>query len=272
MPLITVSGGMGTGAERIAGLVAAKAGLELYDDRRLHEEALKRGIRKEDLRGIDEKAPGFFESLRNRSELYLDVLETVVYSASSKGQGVLVGHGTQILLREFGCAFHVLIHASENFRAREIAENMKVTLDGARRLMKKSDSERIGFLRFAFRVDPDDVSHYDLMVNPEKLGVEGAAEMILNGLHLQGLQECNSQALDTMERLTLSKQVEAAVIRSSGGFYTFSNIEVPEKGVVEITGMVEMADEKDRLVEAVKGVPGVTKVIDEISVMPHVGY
>lgn len=272
MPLITISGGMGTGAERIAELVAKKAGLELYNDRRLHEEAVKMGIRKEDLKGIDEKAPGFFESLRQRSEVYLDILETVVYSLASKGQGVLVGHGTQILLREFGCAFHVLVHASEDFRTEQIAKGLTVTRDGAGKLMRKSDSERIGFLRFAFRVDQDDVSLYDLTVNPGKLGIEGAAEVIVNSLRLQAIQECSLQSLDTMERLTLVKRVEAAVLKSSAGSYGFSSIEVPVKGVVEITGMVQSIEQKDQLVEVAKKVPGVTKVTAEVSVLPHAGY
>jgi cytidylate kinase len=272
MPLITVSGGMGTGSERIAREAARKAGMELYDDQRLHEEALKMGIRKEDLKGVDEKAPGFFDSLRFNSDLYLDVLESVVYSVSKKGQGILVGHGSQILLREFGCALHVLVHASEDFRIRRTMEDLKVSEEGARRLIRKSDSERRGFLRFAFRVNQDDVSLYDLLVNTEKLGIEGSAEVIVNALRLPAIHECSLQALDTMERMMLSKKVEAALHRSRLGFYTFSTIEVPEKGVVEITGMVDTTEEKKHLMEVVKTVPGVAKVLDEITVMPHTAY
>ena len=272
MALITISGGMGTGAERIAQLAAQKAGLELYDDQRLHQEALRLGIRKEDLKGVDEKAPGFFESLRFSSDLYIDILETVVYSVSKQGQGILVGHGSQILLREFGCALHVLVHASEEFRIRQIAEKLKVSEDGARRMLNKSDSERRGFLRFAYRVDQDDVSLYDLLVNPQKLGIEGSAEVIVNTLRLPVIHECTIHALDAMERMMLSKRVEAALHKSRLGFYTFSTIDVPEKGVVVITGMVSTQDDKSRVTEVVKAVPGVTRVRDEISVMPYAGY
>jgi cytidylate kinase len=272
MALITISGGMGTGVERIARQAAQKAGLELYDDQKLHEEALRMGIRKEDLKGVDEKAPGFFESLRFSSELYLDILESVVYSVSKKGQGILVGHGSQILLREFGCALHVLVHASEDFRVRQVMEELKVSDDGARRLISKSDSERRGFLRFAFRVNQDDVSLYDLLVNTEKLGVEGAAEVIVNALRLPAIHECSLQAMDTMERMMLSKRVEAALHRSRLGFYAFSTVEVLEKGVVEVAGMVGTMAEKNRLIEVIKAVPGVIKVKDEISVLPHAGY
>ena len=272
MALITVSGGIGTGAERIAGRAAQIASMELYDDRRLHEEALKMGIRKEDLKGMDEKAPGFFDSLRFNSELYLDILESVVYSISKQGQGILVGHGSQIMLREFGCALHVLVHASEGFRVHQVMGELKVSEDGARRLLKKSDSERRGFLRFAFRVDQDDVSLYDLLVNPEKLGIEGSAELIVNALRLPAIQECSIHALEAMERMMLTKRVQAAVYKSHMGFHTFTNIEVPEKGVVEITGMVETAETKERLRETIKAVPGVVRVQDEITVLPHAGY
>lgn len=272
MALITISGGMGSGAERIAELAARKAGLELYDDQRLHQEALKLGIRKEDLKGVDEKAPGFFDSLRYNSDLYTDILETVVYSVSRQGQGVLVGHGSQILLREFGCALHVLVHAPEEFRVREVAERLKVSEDGARRIIHKSDSERRGFLRFAFKVDQEDVRLYDLLVNSQKLGVEGSAEVILNTLQLPVMNECTMNALDAMERMMLSKRVQAALHKSRLGFYAFSSIDVPEKGVVVITGMVGTQDEKSRVAEVIKSVPGVDKLRDEISVMPYAGY
>ncbi|RJR40708.1 MAG: BON domain-containing protein [Desulfobacteraceae bacterium] len=272
MPLVTISGGMGTGFGRIAQVVASKAGLELYDDQRLHSEAIRMGIRAKDLKGIDEKAPGFFDSLRVNPELYLDILESVVYSVSRSGKGVIIGHGSQILLREFGCALHTLIHAPEEYRIQQISGKGQMSREGARKLIYKSDSERGGFLRFAYHIDWDDLSHYDLVINTAKLGIEGAAEVILHSLRLQVINECSMQALDAIERLTLQKRAEAAVVKTGMQYFNFSHVEVPEKGVVVITGMATTEEDKARIVNAVNSTPGVTTVRDEINVMPVAGY
>jgi cytidylate kinase len=272
MPLVTISGGMGTGFRGIAQLVASRAGLELYDDQRLHSEAIKMGIREKDLKGIDEKAPGFFDSLRVNPELYRDILESVVYSVSRSGQGVIIGHGSQILLREFGCAMHTLIHAPEEYRIRQIAGSDQMSQEGARKLIYKSDSERRGFLRFAYHIDWDDLSHYDLVINTAKLGIEGSAEVILHSLRLQVINECSIQALDAIERLTLQKMAEASVVKAGLQFYSFSHVEVPERGVVVVTGLASTEDEKMEIVKAIKSTPGVTSVRDEVNVMPVPGY
>jgi len=266
---------MGTGVEKIAELVASKAGIELYDDRRLHAEAVRMGIQAKDLKGMDEKAPGFFDALRGNPSVYQDILESVVYSVSKSGQGIIIGHGSQVMLREFGCALHVLIHAPEEFRIRQLMEFTKLSDGGreaARKLINKSDSEKRGFLRYAYNMDWDDVSLYDLLVNTAKLGVEGAAEVILHSLGLQAINECSLDALDAIERMTLQKSVQAAVTKAGLTYYNLLHVEVPEKGKVVVTGLTTTEEEKTKLLKAVRGAPGVKSVGDEVSVRPVVGY
>jgi cytidylate kinase len=275
MPLVTISGGIGTGIGKTAQLVASKAGLELYDDQRLHAEAVRMGVRAKDLKGIDEKAPSFFDSLRVDPQLYLDVLESVVYSVSKTGQGIIIGHGGQVLLRDFGCALHVLIHAPEDFRIEQLMGRRSLSDDGreeARKLIHKSDNEKRGFLRFAYHLDWDDLSLYDLVINTAKLGIDGSAEVILHALHLDMIQECSMQALDTIERMTLQKTVQAAMAKAGLQYYSFSRVDVPEKGKVVITGLASTEEEKARILQTAKGAPGVTSVKDEINVQPIAGY
>jgi len=92
MALITVSGGMGCGADKVARFVADKTKLALYDDQKLQIEAIKLGLRSQELKGFDEKAPGFFESLRGYNpELYIDLMESVIYELSRTGNGLSLG-------------------------------------------------------------------------------------------------------------------------------------------------------------------------------------
>jgi cytidylate kinase len=271
MSLITVSGGLGSGAEKVAELVAKKAKLELFDDNRLYVEAMRMGIRREDLKGLDEKVPGFFDSLRYNPELYLDILESVVFEVSRTGKGVIVGHGSQALLRDFGCAMHVLIHASEGHRIRQLTEKHDLSKRAAEKMIQKKDDEKRGFFRFAFHMEWSDPSLYDLVINTEKLGIDGAVKLILEALLSDGIKECSLRALETMERMSLMKKVQASLLKEHFS-YTQFHVEVPEKGLVQITGYAATEEDKSRMVKVAKQVQGVSKFTDEIGVMPPGAY
>ncbi|MEW6668715.1 MAG: cytidylate kinase family protein [Thermodesulfobacteriota bacterium] len=271
MPLITITGGIGSGTERIADLAARKTRLELFDDRRLALEAIKMGIRSEDLKGLNEKAPGFFDSLLHTPELYLDILESVVYAVSGSGQGIIIGHGSQILLREFGCAFHVRVHASDDFRVQKVMNDLGLEREAAEKVIRKSDHERRGFLRFAFHMDWNDHSLYDLIVNTEKLGIEGGADLIERALGLQVVEECGVNALETIERMGLVKKVEAALLKAGIGSRIYTHIEAPEKGVIQVTGFATTEENRKAIMEIVRGTPGVVKVKGEVGLLPPSG-
>ena len=268
MSLITISGGKGSGAEQAARLIAQAAGLELYDDGRLEQEALKQGIQSKELENLEEKAPGFFDVLRGRQPMvYLNLMESLIYEVSRSGQGVILGHGSQFLLRDFGCAFHVLIHASESYRIKNVMEQEGLSRHAAEKMISKSDHERRGFLRFAFRLDWSDPSLYDLVVNTEKFGAQGAADLVVDALKSEAIQQCSLHALESMERMALMKKVEAALLKERFSLSQF-HVEVPEKGVAQIYGYANTADTKKGMLEVASKVPGVSKVIDDVGVLP----
>ena len=117
MPLITISHSIGSDGRAIAALIANKLNYGLYDDDKLQKMAKALGLYAEGLVSLDENAPGLFDRiLSNKPELYLDYMESVVFEVARKGEGVIMGHGSQMLLRDFGCAFHARIHTSQSSR------------------------------------------------------------------------------------------------------------------------------------------------------------
>ena len=272
MALVTVSGGMGCGADKVGRFVSEGADVTLYDDQKLQIEAIKLGLRDQDLKGFDEKAPGFFDSLRGYNpELYIDLMESVIYEVSRSGKGVILGHGSQLLLRDFGCALHVLIHGSANYRIKQVMATHGLSEKAAEKMISKSDSERRGFMRFAFKMDLDDMSLYDLIINTEKLGIDGAGKLILEAFQSQAVKECTLNALETMERMAMLKKVQAALLKEHFGLSQF-NVDVPEKGVVQVIGFAVDEEKKKQMLAAVKKVAGVSKVKDEIGILPPGGY
>lgn len=271
MSLVTITKSLGCGGMTIAQGVAGGIKLDLYDDQRLQEEARKIGIKPEALEELDEKAPGLFNRLFNRKpEVYLDLMESVIYEVAHRGEGVIVGHGAQLLLRDFSCALHVRIYAPEPFRIQHLMDQQGLSREAAEKMIHKNDHERKGFLQFAFHKDWDDPSLYDLVINRDKLSAESTSRLIMEVAQSQEIEECSITALDAMERLSLTKRIEATLLRD-GISTTELHIEVPEKGVVRISGWTQTQENKDRVLHVVQGVPGIHEVRSEISVVPMTG-
>ena len=264
MSLITITSGIGCGAPEIARLLNEKLNLEVYDDGKLQEEALSMGISREELKDFNEKAPGLFNRLfRLKPQTYLEVMEAVIYKISGKDDAVILGYGASFLLRDFGCAFHVRIYASEPSRIEYLVAQQGFSTEAAKKLIDKSDDERNGFMRFAFRMNWDDPSLYDLIINTDKIGVDGAAEMIIAARDVDAIKECSLAALESMERLSLAKRVEAELIKNvlNPGNY---NVFIPEAGIVHLSGIINPLESKDKLIGYVKAVSGVKEVITDL--------
>lgn len=263
MSLITVTTGVGCGARQVTQKVAEDLKLELYDDNRLQQEAVALGYSSEDLKAFDEKAPGLFDRLlRRRPEIYDELMAAVIYEVARRGEGVLIGHGSFYFLKDFTCALHLRLHASRPFRIQRLADTVKLSPDTALKMIEKSDSELKSFLDFLFQIDWNDLSLYDLVVNVDKLGIDAAAEMIVNLAQTEHIQECSLSALDSMEKLSLLKRVETAVFKDNINPQELA-IEVPEAGVVKLVGVINPMRTVAGVTELVRSVPGVKKVVCE---------
>ncbi len=259
MALITISQNFGSGGLEIARLAADKLDLELYDDPKLQMIALEAGIQPEDLASIDEKAPGWFDRiLSHRPDTYLEFMESVVYEVARHGRGIILGHGSQMFLRDFDCALHVRIYAKEDSRIETIRKEQG--LDAA-------DARQQGFFRFAFHERWDDPSLYDLIINTEKLGVEASAATVIVAAQDQRINECSLTALDTMERMALTKQVEAELLKMDVDL-KFLTIEAQSGGTVNISGLVVQEVLKKRISDIVRNLPGVDEVRNRVVTMP----
>lgn len=276
MSLITISESIGCEGMKIAASVADELKLELYDDSRLEKEAVRLGIQPEVLKDLDEKAPGLLSRIfSDKPQIYMNLLHGVVYEVAKGGQGIIMGHGSQVLLMDFGCALHVRIYASESSRIENLMSLRGLGRGAAEKLVRKSDNERSGFMRFAFHMDWNDPSLYDLVINRDKLGVDSAAQLIIQAARSQEIKECSLTALGSMENLSLARRVQAAVLENDVASNIYHrhmfHIEVPEKGVVQVSGYADTEEARARFLKVVKGVPGVTEVRSEVGVLPPYG-
>lgn len=263
MSLITVTTSMGCGALTASKAVADHLKLELYDDDRLQQEAVSMGYSSEDLKAFDEKAPGLFDRLlRRRPEIYDELMAGVIYEVARRGEGIIIGHGAFYFLKDFTCALHLRLHASYPFRTQRLVDTRNVSPETALKMIKNRDTELKGFLDFLFKIDWTDLSLYDLVINVDKLGIDAAVEMIVHLAETEHIQACTLSALDSMERLSLLRRVEAAVLKDNINPQELQ-IEVPEPGVVKLTGLINPMRTVAGVTELINSVPGVKKIVCE---------
>lgn len=267
MPLITITQNFGSNGSAIARKVADDLGCELCDDRKLNELIQKKGISAEEISQLDEKSPGYWDIFfKSRPQIFLNVLESVVYEVAQRGEGVIIGHGSQMLLRNFDCAFHVRILALEGQRADKLAAGQGISRDAALKLIRQRDKDQAGFFKFAFQLDMDDPSLYDLIINTHKLDTETAAGLIAGAVRSENIRACGMNALETMERLALEKKVRAALLENRIDDRNIV-IEVMDEGVTSVAGVSSTAEEKKRIEAVVCRVPGVSKVVSAVEVI-----
>lgn len=260
MGLITISQSIGSMGMVIAQQVGKALDLEIYDDERLKAEALQLGLHTQELNSLAEKPPGFFSRyFSKRPEIYQDILESVIFEVSRKDQGIVIGHGSQFLLRDFSCALHVLIHAPLEQRLHRVMEQQNLDRDTAERLVEKSDNAQKGFFQYAFNMQWDDPTLYDLVINPGKIGPNAAVKLIVEAASPENMNTCSLSALEAMGRLGLVKKIEAALLKN-GHNISLLKIDVEQGGIVRMGGYAPHADARADICQTVKEVEGVTAI------------
>jgi len=267
MPLITISGYMGCGVPEIAHNVATGLNLEIYDDQELLELAPKVGILSEDLEAL--RNPGFFSRLfRNSPQVYMDYMDAIIYEISRRGEGVIIGHGSHILLQDFGCALHVRINAPEAARLEIIRKQGELDVDAARKLLQKTDNKQRKFSRLAFDMDLDDPDLYDLILNSAKIGYETIAKLVMDTARAEEMNACSLTALEAMERLSILRRIQGTLLNNDLDD-SMLTINIVEGGIVELSGLSNDSESMNRIIETIKNVQGVQKVHSELVISPH---
>jgi cytidylate kinase len=92
---------------------------------------------------------------------------------------VLVGRGAQAILAQRPDALHVYVVASKPWRVRLAVERLGVDPAKAERVVDETDRRRDQYVRTYYGRHRQDVVNYDLVVNTERLGLDGAAALVV---------------------------------------------------------------------------------------------
>src|SRR5881296_64518 len=199
-PVITITRQYASGGSEVAGLVAAALRWEVIDNEFVDEVARRAGLPAEEVAQRDERAPGLLERLARTlaagsPELFIAtagiprvdpdeaaivrLTERVIAEAAAHGRIVLVGRGAQAVLAQRPDALHVYVVASKPWRMQLAVQRLGVDPASAEQVVDETDRQRDQYVKTYYGRHRHDFVNYDLVVNTERLGLDGAAAVIV---------------------------------------------------------------------------------------------
>lgn len=268
MAIITISREMGSGGIPIVHQVAEELGYKLVDGDSIKDVASDYGLTDEALQQIDEKPPAFVEQLDRQIELGMNRIQLIVLEEALKGNVIIYGRGGQDLLPGIDSVFRVRVIAPFEERVERWAEREWIDPDLARSLVRKSDQQRAGFIKYYFDRDWDNPIEYDLVINTSRLSHESAVKLIAGGVKDQNLEKNKSAAKARLKDLIIQKKVQIARLADDRIEDIWFNIEV-DQGHVTLSGHVYSEAERKAALDNAQSVKGVKGITDNLKI---IGY
>jgi len=268
MAIITISREMGSGGIPIAIAAAEKLGYTLVDGDAIRKAAPKYGLSPEALEKADEKPPPFVERLDEQVEIDLHQIELIILEYALRGNVILYGRGGQDLLRGIQSVLRVRITAPFEERVERWAEREWLDPELARILVRKSDQQRAGFIKYYFDRNWEDPLHYDLVINTSRLSEEMAAKLICEGVKDKNLIEQKGASKAVLSDLILKKRVEVALLSTPREEGHHIVVEVG-KGIVTLSGHVPSEGDRRNLLAAARSVKGLENLEDHLKIVEY---
>lgn len=195
--VISISRAMSAGGDDVARDVAEKMGFRFIDDEIIEVAAQKAGVSPSTIADV-ERTPSLIDRILKHlgnnpieaghgayvpvvldaSESYEDLIAQVIRETAQAGKAVILAHGASIALRDVPGVFRALITGSPEVRTERYARESGLNSSDARKEIEKSDKARREFLQRLYNVQHELPSHYDLVVNTDRISPTAAGDLI----------------------------------------------------------------------------------------------
>ena len=198
MAILTVSRLYGSGGSEIAARSAEILGWSLLDNTVVDSVAARMGLSVSEVRDREERVPSLVERLtsamamgsqewmspmvsakRPTDEQLIEVTRHIIEEAIARGPIVVVGRGTQEMLAEREDTLHVFCYAPRKALISRTAQREGVSWEEAARMVDDTNKQRDQWVRLHWERDRRAVDNYDLSINTERLGIDGATELVV---------------------------------------------------------------------------------------------
>jgi CMP/dCMP kinase len=204
--IITVSRMFGSGGSDVAARVARAFEWELLDNSLIDEVAQRLGLPRSEVSSVEERVPSLADriaasmalsapefappmadaSLMDTAETRVaDMTRLVMQEAVQQGNAVLVGRGAQALLADRPDALHVFCYAPRAFLAQYAVAHRGIDPAVAEQEVERRNKQREQYVKRHWGRDWRSFHNYHLCVDTGRLGIEGAAALVVEAARLR---------------------------------------------------------------------------------------
>ena len=204
MPVLTVSRLYGSGGSEVAAIVAKTLGWSLLDNAVVDAVAARMGLSVAEVQAREERVPSLVERLasamamgsqewaspmasvkRPTDEQLIEVTRHVVEEAIASGPVVVVGRGTQEMLAAREDTLHVFCYAPRKALIARTMQREGIGAEEAARLVDETNKQRDQWVRLHWERERRAHENFDLSVNTERLGIQGASDLIVDAAKMR---------------------------------------------------------------------------------------
>jgi cytidylate kinase len=116
--------------------------------------------------------------------VYWQLTRRVIMELATAGNAVIIGRGSQFLLRNKPRTLHVFIFAPRNQRIENVMLHQQVSRERATRMVERRDYEQEAYLNRYFGSSQDHPDLYHLLMDTKLFPIQQVAQMIKQALPL----------------------------------------------------------------------------------------
>ena len=197
MAVITISRQFGAGGITLGDLVSKRLGYRFFDNEIIQMVAKKAKVSTNWVESMEKEAGGkiqrFLSGMVSKrlvdrildmdhgyidEEIYVDLLHEIIGKIAAEGDAVILGRGSQYILKNADKTFHVLLVADKEYRVRFIEEKYHLAPKQALQMVNNEDKRRVNLYQKFDRLDYDSPAHYHLVLNMRRVRLQTAADLM----------------------------------------------------------------------------------------------
>lgn len=270
MTIIAMTREMGSLGKDVAEGLAHELGLKLHYHEVIDAVSEKMHLPQNLLMRFLQGKEGLIEGLRlDKDALSLYTAEEVL-DLALQGNLMIRGWGATCLLRPVAHVVCVRVCAPLELRARRIMERLGIDdFELALAEVKHNDAAHAAAMLRRFGIDWQDPTHYDLVLNTERVSVADCVEQIAALSRRPAFQE-TAESRSTLLNLSLSAHIHDKLRQdpsTRGIRISIADEQGAEAGSVVLRGIVADAAERRQVEALAARSPGVCRVVNQLQVM-----
>ncbi len=108
-----------------------------------------------------------------------DLIRTAIEETAERGSAVIVAHAASHALASRPDVLRVLVTGSPSIRGERVAAELELSEPDAERVVARSDAARADYLKRFYDAKSELPTHYDLVVNTDRLSAGEAASLVV---------------------------------------------------------------------------------------------